>query len=373
MDGDLKPDAQLFIHTSGGKKSLAVNLKKPAGVDLIRALLPAVDVVVENMTPRVMRGFGLDYPAMAAINPRLVMCSLTGFGQQGLDGDLSRPCTDPVAQAMSGISWLTGERDGPPYTVGGGLGDTVTSMTGVAAILAALVGRTRTGMGQFIDLSMVEALLYLDCIALPEALMNGSTRVFRNGQQNSYLFPMGTFKATGGYIALQAPGEGPDSPWGRLCHLMDRDDMVEDERFRDDLHRLDHTRDVVGAIEEWLAQFDDLEGPLLLLASERISGGPVLSQTEMVSHSFFAERGTFGKVDYPELGPIGIVQPPFKFSNANARVRGPAPEVGEHTREILRSYLGLSDDKIDGLFEAEVLYESDGARERNERRRRAGR
>ena len=359
--------SQLFLHTNGGKRSLAVNLKEPDGVELVKSMIPSVDVVIENMTPRVMRGFGLDYEALAAINPRLVMCSLTGFGQQGLDGDTARSCTDPVALAMSGLSWITGERDGVPYAVGGGLGDSVTSMTGVVAVLAALLGREHTGRGQYIDISMVESLAYVDCTALPEALMCGRETVFRNGQQGSYTFPMGPFRGTGGFVAIQAPGAGPESPWGRLCILMGRADMLDDDRYRTDYDRLDHVDDVIAAVERWLCEFDDVETPLVLLGAERISSGPVLAPRDLPAHRFFAERGTFTTIDYPDVGPVTVMRPPFRFSDADARVRGIAPEMGEHGRDVAARLAGLDPAAVEALFARGVLFESAGARRRNER------
>jgi CoA:oxalate CoA-transferase len=364
--GDLS--SLLIAHTDGGKQSIAVNLKEPRGVELIKSLIPKVDVVVENMTPRVMKGFGLGYSDLAAINPRIVMCSLTGFGQDGLDGDLARACTDPIAQAMSGITYITGERDGAPYHVGGGLGDTVASITGSTAILAALFGRDRTGRGQHIDISMVEALAYLDCTSLPGALMTGKPRVFRNGQQGSYTYPMGPFRSACGDITIHASGAGHGSPWARLAELIGRPDMIEDERYCDDYARRDHSGDIIEAIESWLGTFDDRDVPLLLLAEERISSGPVLSPMEMQAHRYFIDRRSFGEVHYPEVGPVAVLQPPFRFSDATAVVRGPAPQVGEHTREVMGSFLAMSDAEVSELIAADILYESQAARARNVRR-----
>jgi CoA:oxalate CoA-transferase len=348
----------LFLHCNGGKSSLAVNLKDPRGIQIIWDMIPTTDVVVENFTPRVMQGLGLGYPTLNEINPRLVMCSMTGFGQQGLDGDTGRPCSDPTAQAMSGLNWITGERDGPPYAIGGGLGDTMTSMTGATAILAALLHRQTSGRGQHIDLSMVESCAYLDCTVLPSVVANdGINRYFRNGQQNSYTFPMGPFKITGGYISIQAPGSGPDSPWGRLCTLMGREDLLGDERLRDDASRLQYTDEVIGYVETWLCSLASREEGLALLGEARISSGPVLSQEEMLTYPLYQQRGTFGKVQYPGLGDVGVVQPPFKFSDARAFVRGRAPEAGEHTRPLLRSWLGKTDEEIEELITSGVLYE----------------
>lgn len=359
-------DQQLFAHANSGKKSLAVNLKTDEGIAIIRDLIAQSDVIVENMTPRVMRSFGLTYDVVKEINPRIVMCSMTGFGKDGLDGDTGRPCTDPVAQAMGGMSFVTGERDGVPYAVGGGIGDTATSMMGVTAVLAALLGRERTGRGVHIDLSMVESLAYLDCTALPgTAMSDGAFERYRNGQQNSYTFPMGPFRAAEGYLSLQASGVGADSPWGRLCGLMDRADLVDDPRLVDDQHRLEHTAEVIGIIEDWLVSLGDRDVALALLASERISSGPILSHRDMLDHPFFAGRGTFAPVSYPGIGDVTMVQPPFKFSTGPAVVKGPAPEMGENTREVLSELLDRSAEDVDRLMADDVVFESDGARVRN--------
>jgi len=362
-DGTATRGEQLFLHTNGGKQSLAVNLKDPRGVQIIWDLIPSTDIVVENMTPRVMQGLGLSYATLSEINPKLVMCSLSGFGQAGLDGDLGRPCSDPTAQAMSGMNWSTGERDGKPYAVGGGIGDPISSLSGVIGILAALNGRHTTGKGQHIDVSMVEANLFVDCTTLPAVAMASSAEhaPFRNGQQNSYTFPMGPFECTGGYVSIQAPGSGPGSPWARLCALMDREDLVTTEGFRTDADRLQRTPEVIAIIEGWLCSLPSREAALEHLAEARISAGPVLSHEEILTHPFFEERGTFGSVDYPEIGPVGVVQPPYKFSDAAAHVRGRAPEMGEHNRAILSDTLGMTDAQIEELMADNVLVESPAA------------
>ncbi|HYA35619.1 MAG TPA: CoA transferase [Candidatus Binataceae bacterium] len=355
----------LFIHCNGGKKSLAVNLKEMRGIELVWDLVKQVDVVVENFTPRVMRNFALDYDNLKARNPRIIMCSLTGFGQEGYDGDVTRPCTDPVAQAMSGLTWITGERNGAPYAIGGGIGDTITSLNGAIAILAALVSRNQTGVGQYIDLAMAEAAMFVDCTAMPYvAANNGKSRIYRNGQANTYTYPMGPFKTKDGYVALQAPGFGPASPWARLCEAMGRQDLVSKPEFLEDNVRAANAPEVIKIIEGWLANFTRDEA-LEKLAEARISSGPVLSQAEILEHRLFRSRGTFGTIHYPELGDVKVVEPPFKFSDADAYVRGPAPQFGEHNHDVLERYLKLSKSEIEELTRTGVLYESDSARLRN--------
>lgn len=367
-DGRFTPEGMradvLFIHCNGGKKSLCVNLKDVRGIELIWELVKHVDVVVENFTPRVMRNFALDYDNLKARNPAIIMCSLTGFGQEGYQGDVSRPCTDPVAQAMSGLTWITGERNGPPYPIGGGVGDTITSLNGAIAILAALVSRNQTGVGQYIDLAMVEAAMFVDCVAMPYAAANGGrTRIYRNGQANTYTFPMGPARTKDGYIALQAPGSGPQSPWARLCEAMNREDLVSKPEFLNDDLRAKHAPEVIRIIEDWLANFTRDEA-LDKLAAARISSGPVLSQPEILEHELFKARGTFQTIHYPELGGVKVVEPPYKFSAAQAFVRGPAPQFGEHNHDVLERFLQLSSSEVEELTRSGVLYESDAARRR---------
>lgn len=361
---DTTREVELFVHCNGGKRSVAVNLKTDEGIAIVKSLVAQTDVVIENMTPRVMRNFGLDYEALSAINPGLVMCSLTGFGQAGLDGDLARPCVDPVAVGMSGLNWVTGERDGAPFIVGGGLGDTGTAVLGAVAILSALLARTRDGRGEYIDISMIESLAFLDCTALPALTVTGLRPLFRNGQQSGYRCPMGTFRARDGYITIMAWGTGPDSPWGRLCGLMGRPELIDDSRMADDVSRTQHAPEVTEAVEAWLMTMEDRDAALALLAMERINSGPVLSQEQMLTHPFFEQRQTFGTVDYPELGPVRVAEPPYKMRGSQARIQGRAPEMGEHTRDVVGDLPGMDDTAINKLMEAGVLYESAGARRR---------
>lgn len=349
----------LFLHCNGGKKSICVNLKKPRGVEIVKELVKHADVVVENFTPHVMRNYGLDYEGLRTINPGIIMCSLNGYGEDGLPGYPDHPCTDPIAQAMGGLNWITGERDGPPYTIGGGIGDTMTSMAGAVAITSALYHKKVTGLGQRIEVTMVETSLFVDCTTMPYvAANNGLNMFFRNGQQNTYTFPMGPLKAKEGWISIQAPGMGPDSAWARLCSAMGRDDLRDDPRYKTDRDRIARTEEVVALIEGWFQTFPDDQGVLTALAEARISSGPVLSQEQILKHPYFVDRGTIGTVQYPELGPVKVVEPPYKLSETPAFVRGPAPQMGEHNSSVLGTYLGLSPDEVKDLTAQGVLFES---------------
>ena len=358
-------DGVPYLHLNGGKKSLCVDLKDPRGLDIVRSLVKGADVFVENFTPHVVRSYGLDYDNLRDMNPGIIMCSMTGYGQEGFSHNPEHVCTDPIAQAMSGLNWITGEHDGAPYTIGGGIGDTITGMTGALAVGYALFHRQRTGVGQYIDLSMIESLLFLDSLAMPHVAANkGVPFHYRNGKQNTYTFPMGVLKAKNSYISIQATGQGPDSSWGRLCVCMERPELIEDPRYLTDGDRLARGDEVVAIVEEWLQNIDDDEAALLVLAEARISSGPVLSQTQIWEHPHFRARGAFQVVDYPELGPIEVVSPPYKFSETQAKVRGPAPQLGEHNYEVLTTNLGMSPDEVQALTDVGVLCESEAARHR---------
>ena len=354
-----------YLHLNGGKKSLCVDLKTDAGLEIVHALVKQADVFVENYTPHVVRSYGLDYPNLRKLNPGIIMCSMTGYGQEGFAHNPEHVCTDPVAQAVSGLNWITGERDGAPYTIGGGIGDTVTGMTGAMAVGYALFHRQRTGEGQYIDLSMIDSLLFLDSLAMPNVAANhGVPLHYRNGEQNTYTFPMGILKARDGYISLQAPGQGPGSAWGRLCECMGREDLIEDPRYLTDDDRVERRDEIVGIIEAWLQTLPDDEAALLVLAEARISSGPVLSQEEIWRHPHYNARGAFQEIEYPEVGPVGVVSPPYRFSATPAAVSGPAPQLGEHNYQVLAERLEYSAEDVAALINAGVLYESPAARRR---------
>ena len=354
-----------YLHLNGGKKSLCVDLKNPKGLKILHSLVKQADVFVENFTPHVVRSFGLDYPNLRILNPSIIMCSMTGYGQEGFGYNPEHVCTDPIAQAMSGLNWITGERDGAPYTIGGGIGDTITGLTGAMAVGYALFHRQLTGVGQHIDLSMIESLMFVDSLGMPHIAANrGVPYHYRNGKQNSYTFPMGVLKARDGYIAIQATGQGPKSAWGRLCTCMDRTDLIEDPRYLNDDERLARAEEVVAIVESWLQSLPDDEAALLVLAEARISSGPVLSQAQIYEHPHFRARGAFQEMEYPELGTIEVVAPPYKFSETPAQVGGPAPQLGEHNYEVLATHLSMSPEEVQELIEQGVLHESEAARRR---------
>ena len=356
----------LYLHCNGGKKNVCVNMKDPRGLELVQELARKVDIVVENYTPGVLASYGLDFESLKKVNPKVIMCSMTGYGQTGWNGNVRHPCTDPVAQAMGGLNNITGEHGGAPYTIGGGIGDTITAMQGALAVGYALFHRERTGRGQHIDLAMMEGIMFADSTVMPYVgVHHGENIHYRNGKQNTYTFPMGVLKAKDGYIALQAVGKGPASGWARLARAMGREDMIDDPRYDSDLARLAHRDEVVDIIESWLQEATDDEAALAVLAAERISSGPVLSQEQLLSHPKLRERGAFKSIEYPELGPIDVVEPPYHFSDTVATVRGPSPQAGEHNLEVLTGHLGLSAERVSELTREGVLIRKSSRPERS--------
>jgi CoA:oxalate CoA-transferase len=343
----------IFLHCNAGKESISLDLKKPESVDLIRRLVPHVDVVLENFTPHVMRSFGLAYDDLRSIREDIVMCSITGFGQEGPLAD--RPAADAVGQAMSGMLSLCGEENGYPYLVGNGIADTATATTAAMAILAALLERFRSGAGQYIDISMMHTLFAMDSAAAPYCIAShGEHAVPRGGRFHHLACPWGVFKGPRGrYVVMMVVG---DVPWQHLARLMGRPELSEDPEFASMDARLRNRDKVHEIIEEFLQSFATAEEAYEVLANERLIAGVVLDPWEVATHPQTAPRAMVREVPHPFSGPLSTIATAPLFSR-NPITVGRAPFIGEHNRPVLREFLGLSDAELDRLHEDGVLFQ----------------
>ena len=344
----------VFIHCNAGKSSICLDLKKPEAVALVKRMVPHFDVVVENFTPHVMRSFGLAYDDLRLLREDLVMCSISGFGAEGPLAD--NPATDPVGQAMSGMLSLCGDEDGYPYQAGNGIADSTTAMTSALAIVAALLERFRSGEGQHIDIGMMDALFAVDCAAAPSYVASrGEYSVPRGGRFHHLACPWGVFKGPqDSYLVVMAAG---DIPWENLVRFMGRPDLITHPDFENMGVRLKNQEKVHDIIEAFLQTFDTVEAAHKALSDARIIAGPVLDPWEAANHPQLAARGMIHEVDYPLADdPVPTIGTGLHFSKSRTSV-GRAPFLGEHNREILREYLGLSDENVKHLLDTGVLYE----------------
>lgn len=343
-----------YVQQSLGKKSLCVDLRDPRGMALIAALVPKVDVVVENFKPGTLAQMGLGYERLCELREDVILCSISALGQSGPLAEL--PGYDFIAQAYSGITSMIGDAGGVPYIPPVGIGDVSTGVHGALAVLAALRYRDRTGKGQHLDIGLLD--VYYHCLEVVVHQCSGSNGAFkptRQGPHLNYLCPAGVFKATDGWVVIMAFLHH----WQDLCTAMQRPDLVTDPNFSSDAARLANRPAVVLVLENWLATFPDRDSAIAKLHQHQVPAAPVLSIEETLTHPHLTARGTVRTIDDPLAGRFEIPGMPLKFSAFPTDLPLQAPTLGQHNSEILRDWLGHSEAEIAALCAANVLCEGD--------------
>jgi len=329
-----------FVAVNAGKQSVTLNLKHVEAKDIFKQLAAQAHVVVENFRPGVMKRLGLDYDVLAKINPRLVYCAVSGFGQ---DGPLaSRPAYDQVIQGMSGVMSVTGDERSAPLRVGYPVCDTVGGLTAAFAICAALVDASTRGRGRMIDVSMLESTLatmgwvvsnYLNAGTLPKPL----------GNENFTAAPSGTFRTADGLLNIAA---NETYQYEKLCELLGRPDLKTDERFADRDIRKGNREAINREIQQVLVTRSAAEWEQLMIEAG-VPAGRVLSVPEILAHPHVAGRQFITQFDHADGAQV-LTGGGFRLSDAEATAPGPAPSLSQHTESWLQK-LGYSDDEIQQL------------------------
>jgi crotonobetainyl-CoA:carnitine CoA-transferase CaiB-like acyl-CoA transferase len=339
-----------FVQQNRGKKSLCLDFAKPESMAILRALVPTVDVAVENYGPGVMEKWGFDYESLRGLNPRIVMVSVSAFGRRG---PLShRVGYDYIAQAFSGLMHITGNPDGPPQVVGLPIADQTSAVHALAALGCALYYRTRTGIGQHIDISMVDSLYHLNDINVQVHTMSGGQFIpGRMGSHHTLVCPFGVFKGPQGWIVLCVL----DRQWPYMVRAMGRPELSEDPRFASGANRAKHQKELVPIIERWMQSFASDEAVLRVLEENRVPSAPVLTIVDTLSHPYFKAREMVRTVADPLLGEVTIPGFPLKFSAFPELPDIQAPLLGEHGREVLQESLAYGEAQIAELQAKGVL------------------
>jgi CoA:oxalate CoA-transferase len=332
-----------FVQQNRGKRSLAVDLSRPEGVAVVKELIPHVDVVVENYSTGVMERRGMGYDELSAINPRLIMASISGFGQTG--PLTHKPAFDFIAQAYSGLMHMTGDPEGPPTFTGIALGDNNAGFHAFAGLGYALYRRDRTGKGTHIDISMVEALFHMQETAVHSASMDPSYEAVRGGRHYGPLSPAGVFQGPEGWIVILCT----QMQIGGLWEAMERPEFAEDPRFADPLPRIENREALTAEIEDWMQSHATDVDVLAKLEASRVPCAPVLDPTDAVNHPFFTERRAVREVDDPLTGPIIVPGFPIKFADAPPEPDLVTHALGQDNEDVLRDILGYDDDRIAAL------------------------
>lgn len=341
-----------FIQQNRGKKSLCVDLKSERGRELVAELIPHVDVLIENFTPGTIGRLGFAYDVVRELNPQIIMCSLSAFGQTGPLA--AKPGYDYIAQAYSGVASMIGDPDGPPSLVGLGIGDVMTGMHAVAAITAALFHRERTGRGQYVEVSLLDALFHCHEVNVQiHTASGGLVKPTRSGSQHPQVTPVGIFPAADGYLFLAVV---TDRQWPMFCRAMGRPELATDERYAAVADRFAHRDEVVDLVETWLAGLT-VEEAVRVLEAEWVPVGPIQSVEQAVNHPHLRERGTVQPIEDRVLGSFEIPRMPLRFPEMDEPLTLDAPFLGEHTEAVLAEYLGYGPAEYRALLDDGVVSE----------------
>jgi crotonobetainyl-CoA:carnitine CoA-transferase CaiB-like acyl-CoA transferase len=341
-----------FATHNRGKRSICVNLKDERGVHLIRSITDEFDVIVENFTPGTMDRLGLGWEELSSTNPKLIMCSISGFGQTGPLSEL--PGYDGIAQAYAGIGSLNGELGGAPVPVGVPVGDVLTGTNATAGILGALFMREKTQRGQKIETSVLESYLQAHDTALQTwSVTEGQTIQTRNGRFHALVCPYGIFATENGYVFIAAAA---DNHWNDLCSAMDRTDLLDPQHRWQDRFTREAERDLVNPLVELWSSNLSRDQALERLQKHRVPSGPILSIDEVGNLPELRASGAIEVVSDPVLGTIVVPAFPIHFSGAETGHSFEAAFLGEHNEEILSNFI-REPDSIASLTDSGVLFE----------------
>jgi len=325
-----------FIHGSGSfflslnrsKKSVALDLKSPDGAAALRRLVETADVLIENFRPGSLAELGFDYGAMSALNPRLIYCSISGYGQTGPAAQL--PGYDAVIQGEAGIMDMTGFPGGDPTRVGVAITDYLAGLYAVQGILLALTDRHTSGLGQHVDIALFEAMLSVMRLPLSVLLATGHTPT-RVGNDHLNIAPYEPLRAKDGLIIVAVANPGL---WGRFCEAIERPELRDDPRFTTNTLRAANRAALKDAIEAVFAGLT-VEELTERFRQKNVPCGRVRSIGEAIAHPQVAARDVLLAQHHPQLGTIENLAPVVRLSRTPAEVRLPPPVLGEHTSAVL--------------------------------------
>ena len=335
-------ESAYFLCVNRNKKSVTIDLKSKEGVALLRQLAERADVLIENFRPGTMERLGLGEKDLRAANPRLIYASLSGFGADGPMSDA--PGYDLIVQAWGGLMSITGSADGEPSKVGVAIIDLVAGLMLGKSIAAALFAREKLGVGQKIDTSLLEAEVACLINVGSNYLVEGNTPR-RWGNAHPSIVPYQSFKTADGYLVIGVASEGI---WRRFCQTIGRTEWADDSRFDKNSNRVENRSlliDLLGEIflsrstDEWLK----------LLNSAEVPCAPVQTVDQVFKASQVLHREMLVQVEHPTAGTVRMAGIPVKFSATPASVRLPPPLLGQHTEEVLESWLGMHDKEVSEL------------------------
>ena len=338
----------LFLTFNRNKKSVVIDLKNRDGLEVFYGLVRVCDVVVDNFRPGVLERLKVDHARLCDINPRIITCSVTGFGIEGEYKDY--PALDIIVQAMSGHMAITGEEGRPPVRVGIPLADLSGGIFACKGILAALFSRERTGAGRRVELSMYDSMLNLLSYMGTMWLTNGELPT-RPGSSHDYTVPWQAFEAKDGYVVVATRQE---VFWRRLCDAMGCRALADDPKFSTNALRVQNRDALVPRLEE-IFRGRSVDEWIAILRAADVPAAPVNNLDRAFAEPPVAEREMIVEYDHPDVGRVRLPGNPIKMSGVEGTISKPAPRLGEHTDSVLTEVLSLPPDKIASLRAAGAI------------------
>jgi CoA:oxalate CoA-transferase len=341
-------ESAYFMSLNRGKRSMTMNLKSPKAQELFKKMVKKVDVVLENYRPGTMEKFGLGYEEIKKINPNIIYTACSGFGHTGPYS--KKPAYDVIVQGMGGIMSITGQENGEPTRVGASVGDLTAGLFAVIGTLTALYNREKTGVGQKVDVAMLDCQVAILENAISRYLVNG-VAPGPIGNRHPSITPFEAFKAKDGYVIIAV---GNDRLWKKFCDLINRPELIEDERFVSNAKRTENQKQLKAildtifpdkTVDEWLEAIDGAGIPC----------GPINTVDRVMKDPQVLARDMIVEVDHPVAGKFKMPGLPIKLSETPGAVESPAPLLGQHTEELLHELLGLSKEEVAKLKEEGAL------------------
>ena len=347
--GPFKNDFSLyFMSINRGKKSLTLNLKSQLGKEIFLELVKKSDVLVENFRPGAMKKLGLDYESLKTHRPSLLYAACSGFGQTGPYA--ARGAYDMIIQGMGGMISITGEPNRPPVRVGTSISDLTAALFTAIGILSALRHRDQTGEGQFIDVGMLDCQVAILENAMVRYLSTGEVPQ-PLGRRHPTITPFEAFESADGYVVIAM---GNNVLWKKFCEYVNRPELIDDARFCTNAARTEHHEELFPILAEIMRQ-RSTEQWVTSLEAIGVPCGPVNTVDKVASDPQVRARQMIVEVEHKMTGRVGIPGIPIKLSETPGRVDAPAPNLGEHTDEILTGLLGMASDEVDRLKQRGVV------------------